>query len=122
MALFRLLFTRLTLPHVKKPLVWTTEAASQMCSRSLTDVSDEFTDKKVLLVFSWGKCERDDCGLIHLRRPLHLNRFCRFPKNVDAGVVYRSNGGDVISAGTEIIEKRDAVLVADCCLDSRSVL
>src|SRR6266446_4157937 len=67
-------------------------AARQMFSRSLTDVSDEFTDKKVLLVFSWGKRERDGCGLIHLRRPLHLNRFCRFPKNVDACVIYRSNG------------------------------
>src|SRR5438309_6963355 len=93
-------------------------AASQMFPRSLTDVSDEFTDKKVLLIFSWGKCERDDYGLIHLRRSLHLNRFCRFPKNVDAGIVYRCNGGDVISAGAEIIKKRDSVLIADCGLDS----
>src|SRR5437016_13338294 len=67
-------------------------AARQMFSRSLTDVSDEFTDKQVLLVFSWGKCERDGCGLIHLRRPLHLNRFCRFPTNVDASFIHWSNG------------------------------
>src|SRR5438045_2779692 len=79
LALFRLLFTRLTLPHVKKPLVWTTNSRSSDDSRSLTDVGEELTDKKVLLIFSWGKCERDDCGLIHLRRSLDLNRFCRFP-------------------------------------------
>src|SRR5258707_13593303 len=94
---------------------------SRPSSISLTIVSDGLTDEKVLLIFAWRKGKRDHYGLIDIWRSLDLNRFRGFPENFCAGNLYRSNAGDVISAGTEIIEKRVAILVANFGSNSRFV-
>src|SRR6266487_3118518 len=86
--------------------------------RSLTNFSDRLTDEKVLFVLAWWKCERNHNRLIHVRWSFHLDWFGCFPNDANALDFYRSNAGNVIGAGTEIIEESDTILVRDRRSDS----